>query len=357
MCLTPKYISNPTLRKIASKDGHQNPKFSPYNDNNVCLLSRHHDGRVSKQTFDNDVKVFQNVYFNGKSIPRFIKVPCGKCYECIKQRINQLIGRIYLELSKHSNFAFFLTLTYNDMCLPIKECVDESSGEFYYVQSVDKKHVQDFLKRLRRKLEYKGYSVKDHLKVFYISEYGFSKTDNKRPHYHLILFFDKVSFEKFYDYCVECWQFGMIEMSKLVDERLRYMCTAHATASRLFPNPKGSDKPFSHWSKGIGLPDNKEIKNSIRNNLCVVCGAGKFPLDRYLKEKLFTEEERNKLFSCDTIEDDDFKRFRRYASKYFPNKAIEDLTFKEVKFIDSQILEDTKAESKNFFKRFVLKRK
>lgn len=333
-----------------------NPKTSNFTDVKVKHLLRLSNGEVGEVVLNNNCKVFETFDLNGKVVPKFIKVSCGKCYECIKQRINQLITRVNIEISKHSNFAFFLTLTYNDYNLPIKECVDEETGEFYYVQSVVKKDVQDFMKRLRIRLSRKGFDPKNDLKVFYISEYGFSKTDNKRPHYHLIIFFDKVPFNEFYDFCVSCWDKGVVTLDKVLPERVRYMCTAHATASRLFPNPKGSDTPFSHWSKGLGTPTDKQQIKLLRQNNCYVDGNYSFPFDRYLRSKLYTEDEIKRM-SKDTIEDDDFKRFRKYATRYFPNKEISDLTFKEVKFIDNQILQDAKSESKNFFKRFVLKRK
>lgn len=354
MCLTPKYILNPTIKK-ALNDG-VCPKTSNFPDVGIKLLRRLSNGEVGEAVTRNNAKVFESINLNGKVVPKYIKVSCGKCYECIKQRINQLITRVNLELSKHSNFAYFLSLTYNDYNLPIKECVDEETGEFYYVQTVVKKDVQDFMKRLRITLSRSGYDAKDDLKVFYISEYGFSKTDNKRPHYHLILFFDKVPFNEFYDICVKCWDKGVVTLDKVLPERVRYMCTAHATASRLFPNPKGSDKPFSHWSKGLGLPTDKQIIKSLRQNKVYKDGSFSFPFDRYLRTKLFTEDEIKKM-SKPIVEDDDFKRFRKYATRYYPNKEISDLTYKEVKFIDNQILQDAKSESANFFKRFVLKRK
>lgn len=70
-----------------------------------------------------------------------------------------------LEATQHGENCF-LTLTYNDDNLP-----DD--------KSLNPKHVQDFLKRLRRRIEPKK------IRYFAVGEYG---ETTHRPHYHLVLF-------------------------------------------------------------------------------------------------------------------------------------------------------------------------
>ncbi len=98
---------------------------------------------------------------HGKS--NVLALPCGKCPSCIESRAKSWAIRCLCEASLYDR-SCFLTLTYNDKCLPKGLC---------------KRDLQLFIKRLR-----------DHhpeLKVRYFGcgEYG---EHTHRPHYHLIVF-------------------------------------------------------------------------------------------------------------------------------------------------------------------------
>ena len=90
------------------------------------------------------------------------QIPCGKCNGCKADSAQDWGVRIFHESMVHERSAM-LTLTYDNDHLPIDG-------------NLDKKHVQDFMKRLRKLY-----------KVRYVAtgEYG-DKT--KRPHYHVALF-------------------------------------------------------------------------------------------------------------------------------------------------------------------------
>lgn len=98
------------------------------------------------------------------------KVPCGKCAVCLRRKGREWYVRLKAEYEWHDGNAYFVTLTYSDWCLPTTK-----SG----VQTVCKKDVQKFFKRLRRAIfPYK-------IRYFLISEYG---EDTQRPHYHMIVY-------------------------------------------------------------------------------------------------------------------------------------------------------------------------
>lgn len=103
-------------------------------------------------------------------------VPCGKCVACLSQRRNQWTYRLTKEQSG-SDYSFFLTLTYDNDNIPIR-IVDEKP---YFV--FNKKHVQDYLKRVRFIINKMNPDIK--LRYYCVSEYG-AKTH--RPHYHMQLF-------------------------------------------------------------------------------------------------------------------------------------------------------------------------
>jgi len=94
-----------------------------------------------------------------------MKLSCGRCIGCRLQRSLDWAGRLVHELRFHEESAF-ITLTYDEDHLP-------PGG------SLDIKHFQDFMKRLRRRL---GYTK---LRFFHAGEYGEKRG---RPHYHAIIF-------------------------------------------------------------------------------------------------------------------------------------------------------------------------
>lgn len=108
-----------------------------------------------------------------------INVPCGKCYECRRSQVNQWVFRINNEFkAKTTERAYFITLTYNDEFLynPENGLITE-----YGEMTLNYKHHQDFIKRLRKSYG----NGKSNIKYFAVGEYG-EKSD--RPHFHTIIF-------------------------------------------------------------------------------------------------------------------------------------------------------------------------
>lgn len=99
---------------------------------------------------------------------KFFEVPCGSCSTCRYNMTKYWALRIALEAMMHKQNSF-LTLTYNPENMP--------EGE-----TLVKKHLQDFMKRLRGRLEY-HHGVE--IRFFAAGEYG---DKNDRPHYHVLIF-------------------------------------------------------------------------------------------------------------------------------------------------------------------------
>jgi hypothetical protein len=100
---------------------------------------------------------------------REIQLPCGKCIGCRLEQSRQKAVRCMHESKMHDENSF-ITLTYSDQNLPPNN-------------SLVKKDVQDFLKRLRDHLKYHHEGKK--IRYFMCGEYG---ENFGRPHYHIILF-------------------------------------------------------------------------------------------------------------------------------------------------------------------------
>lgn len=95
-----------------------------------------------------------------------VSVPCGKCIPCLVSKRQEWTFRLEQEFKNCLHGASFITLTYDPKHLP-------ANG------SLDKKHVQDYLKRLRKK------DGTNSIRYYCVGEYG---SRYGRPHYHLLLF-------------------------------------------------------------------------------------------------------------------------------------------------------------------------
>jgi hypothetical protein len=101
-------------------------------------------------------------------------IPCGGCVGCRLDHAGQWAARLTHEAKFHEKKCF-LTLTYDDLHLPENN-------------QLVVKHLQDFMKKLRRRLNYKHKkSESDYLKLRYFAcgEYG---ETSLRAHYHMILY-------------------------------------------------------------------------------------------------------------------------------------------------------------------------
>jgi hypothetical protein len=110
-------------------------------------------------------KTKNGVYFREQPDGSRLRLPCGRCIGCKLERSRMWASRLMHELRFHERSGF-ITLTYNDASLPSPP-------------SLNPKHFQDFLKRLRKAL------YPRQIRFFHCGEYGEKKG---RPHYHAILF-------------------------------------------------------------------------------------------------------------------------------------------------------------------------
>lgn len=103
--------------------------------------------------------------------------PCGKCYPCKSRRVSGWSFRMQHE-AERSDSALFITLTYR------QEALQYSPNG---LQTLSKRHVQLFMKLLRRNTEKNTQNQiwDKKIKYYAVGEYG---TKSKRPHYHLIIF-------------------------------------------------------------------------------------------------------------------------------------------------------------------------
>jgi hypothetical protein len=204
--------------------------------------------------------------------------PCGKCIFCLINRQREWQARILLENRVHDR-SVFLTLTYDDDHLP-------------FPPSLCKKHVQDYIKRLR-------YHFPDrNIRYVAAGEYGTEGDRIINPHYHLALFDiaieDRLTLKK-------CWDYGFIYVGNIEPKSAKYIVKyvlknmTKPLDRRLRRGFEPEFKTSSKMNGGIGSQGIVELAKDLRRNPywetkdiirdIKICGE-KLPLGRYLSKKL-----------------------------------------------------------------------
>lgn len=253
-------------------------------------------------------------------------VPCGKCDECTKTKQLEWCVRM-IEQVKDTPSCVFLTLTYAPEKVPV--VVDVSTGECYL--TVCKKHVQDWMKRLKIRLARQGRDFKERpLHYFITSEYGSKPRFGQlyRPHYHAILF--GVSLSDLYP-SINDWRsrYGFVDYSR---PRSNYACVRYCSkycAKGRFENPYVRERkvlPTFHLvSHGLGAGYLSRMRswhlNPANNLRGDVIRSGKVNL--YYSKK-YVEYVADNLYYSDSHLFDKYgnKAFKIKLPKYYKDRIL-----------------------------------
>lgn len=219
----------------------------------------------------------------------WVPCPCGKCYNCLVKDSNDLFFRCRVETA-NAKSSYFITLTYDDSVVPTE------NGELV----LRKKDLQDFFKRVRKSLTKKNVN----LRYFYVGEYG---GEFNRPHYHLALWLDAhLPYTIIYSIISSEWHFGIIKINFLQTSRLHYLVKYF---NKIDDRPH-LVKPFRNWSKGLGASYlTKNTINYHHANLTTITHryGRTFSLPKYLKNKIFNENELLQIAKQAKEFNDDFQ--------------------------------------------------
>lgn len=210
--------------------------------------------------------------------------PCGKCAECRQNRRIGWFVRLNEEMKNHID-NLFVTLTY-DRTPP---------------DGVNKRDVQLWLKRLRKKIQPKK------IKYYLVGEYG---TKTMRPHYHAILFNVKPNEIE------NTWPHGFTKIGTVTAKSIMYTTKYHVNVSK--DNRKDLNKEFTLTSKGLGISyiyKNKRFHKSRPQEAYYPYFEQKMPLPRYYKEKLYTWKQRRELYHKSMSGDQTIKSLEKYMEK------------------------------------------
>lgn len=312
-------------------------------------------------------------------------VPCGKCDYCKHVRNQSMSKRLACELKTHK-YNVFVTLTYSNTFIPkfkyiprlnslvmdtdsfLHGCddsglfIDTSNFSDYEINHIHKlenklgfvpvlrrKDVQDFIKRLRRFIDYNLIRIllkhgkitlaqKSDYGIFYsfCGEYGPS---NFRPHYHGIISFEKKELALMFSRLLsKSWPFGRVSYKFVSDENHVKYISEYVNCSYRLPKfyQRYEIRPFRLFSKshpvGFNSISEKEISRIFRD-----CAPTMFfkdlrgvdvetPLWACIENKLFPRfvaynqidsQLREEIIS-DALSYDSFKDYVRSKSCYLP---------------------------------------
>lgn len=230
-----------------------------------------------------------------------VSVPCGKCIPCLVIKRQEWCFRLEQEF-KYSHGALFVTLTYDQKHYP-------SRG------SLDKRHVQLFLKRLRKR------DGTNRIRYYCVGEYG---SVGGRPHYHLLLFGGSESDirSSWIDHRGD--PIGIVHCGSVNSRSVAY-CTKYVIQKNDYE--KNKERPFALMSRAYGLGGRYLTDAMVQwhreneANYCINSGL-KVRLCRFYKSKIwYKEEEREKISSAGkllSIQNQE-KELEYYKSKFPDN--------------------------------------
>lgn len=258
---------------------------------------------------------------------KIVKVPCGYCRHCRIDYKREWQIRLIQEL-KSSTSGSFITLTYDSFSLPYKE------GK----PTLVKKHLSNFIKRLRRNAEKSGWE--ERIRFFGVGEYGEKRG---RPHYHVLLFNipvhheDKKLENEVREWVSKAWSWydkstkerepiGMIDYGKpkgVTSESIAYVlgyCLKKQDKNNRggrtmlekrenrhgLLEEEGVQVEFKIASKGIGkqylTEQTKEFHKHFENGYMFNHVGSKVKLPTYYEKRLFETEEEYYAWKLDKYE-------------------------------------------------------
>lgn len=245
---------------------------------------------------------------NGGEIPvcnderqKYVWVPCGQCYICRKKKAREWRMRITEDIKVNNN-AKIVTLTFNTESL--KKLANEIKGISGY--DLDNEICKLAVKRWRERWRKKyGRSPRHWL----ITELGHGKTEH--VHMHGIIWQDKryTLENELLNEIEKTWGYGYIGKGKIDYETGKIINYVNARTANYFTKYVNKiDELHKEYkqiiltSPGIGsayVESNKAKDNIYKgeqtNQMYNIDTGGVLPMPTYFRQKLYTEEEREKL--------------------------------------------------------------
>lgn len=228
----------------------------------------------------------------------YIGVGCGWCKECRKQVANGWRIRL-LEEYKDNPRAEFVTLSFSPEAIKKLEKdihtsgYKELNGNELDVNILASYAIRMWSERWRKKFKKAN-------RHWIVTEIGHKNSE--RLHLHGIIWqtHERISSESFRNEIVETWKYGNVYIGKYVNETTMNYITKYLTKN---DEMHEGYKPRTFVSKGLGLgyiEREGKITNAWRgektNTTYKTKEGYNYPLPRYYKDKLYTQEQKEYLW-------------------------------------------------------------
>lgn len=220
----------------------------------------------------------------------YVPIACGNCMECRKQKARAWSVRLQEEI-RTNNKGEFVTLTFSNESY--KKLSEEITVDGYERDNqIAILAVRRFLERWRKK-------YKKSIKHWLITELGHEGTEN--VHLHGIIFKDiKGNLAEQKEDISKIWGYGFVYVGDYVNEKTINYCVKYATK---IDEKHKEYKAKILCSKGIGegyttrLDANlNKYKGENTDERYTTRTGAKMNLPVYWRNKIYTEEEREKLW-------------------------------------------------------------
>lgn len=232
---------------------------------------------------------------NGGNIPAvsdnrvlYVPIGCQKCIECRKQKAREWNVRLHEEI-RHSKNGIFVTLTLSNESFTELSIGERAEG-YELDNAIATKAVRRFLERWRKK-------YKKSVKHFLVTELGHQGTEN--IHLHGLIWTDHNP-----DEIKRIWQYGYSWLSTDNNGYVNETTINYITKYITKPDQDHKEyKPIILCSKGIG--NGYLCRTDSKNNIYQkektkeyykTRQGKKLALPKYYRNKIYTEEQREKLW-------------------------------------------------------------
>lgn len=265
-----------------------------------------------------------------------VRVGCGKCPECLKNKQRELALRLQYDLNSKRCFeSLFITLTYDDKHLEY-DTIDQKTGEIYQLPSVSKSTIQKYLKRVRKLLDYD--SEKTSLLYYFTGEYG----STKRPHYHAIIYglgenTFRIPLKTALKQCWNLCDWSQISETKCF-QSTKSIASNMYVAKHQVKRCKGTQFQAPYFqlrSKGIGYEffNNQKDVNFLEQNMFLILdNKYKVPAPRIYLDKLNLYRSESEIFKLQQEQNDKelikYNNYVREQKQLYPALTVDEITKK-----------------------------
>lgn len=275
------------------------------------------------------------------------EVGCGRCRDCLNKKRRQWSQRLQMEHESRV-CTKFVTITYDDFHLPPLYSDVNEYGEERFWYTLNKRDCQLFFKRLRKSFT----DCLGKFSYFLVGEFG-DKT--ARPHYHLIMFFDKrVTDDELKISILKTWQKGYI-----IDvQDLRGVGGCKYVADYLYKQLGDDGLMKDRFNEELlnieNIDDFSNKWRTIFNRPKTFCLSSRRPAIglRYVTDSKKKFHKRNIIGNSNYIAKGDDTGFKQPLCKYIRNKIYSD---SELEILRSHLENQSKIERENWERENPLK--